>query len=86
LPLAIQSWTLTSLQQRLFKTGGRLIRHAGASSCDSPKARRKLLDAGSRSADPRAHRATCGVPGRTRRVTPGARGMSVERGTRRRCC
>jgi hypothetical protein len=28
LPLAIQSWSLTSLQQRLFKTGGRLIRHA----------------------------------------------------------
>ena len=28
LPLAIQSWPLTSLQQRLFKTGGRLIRHA----------------------------------------------------------
>jgi hypothetical protein len=28
LPLAIQSWTLPSLQQRLFKTGGRLIRHA----------------------------------------------------------
>jgi Transposase DDE domain group 1 len=28
LPLAIQSWALTSLQQRLFKTGGRLIRHA----------------------------------------------------------
>ena len=28
LPLAIQSWTLTSLQQRPFKTGGRLIRHA----------------------------------------------------------
>ncbi len=28
LPLAIQSWTLTSLQQRLFKTGGRVIRHA----------------------------------------------------------
>jgi hypothetical protein len=28
LPLAIQSWLLTSLQQRLFKTGGRLIRHA----------------------------------------------------------
>jgi hypothetical protein len=23
----IQSWFLTSLQQRLFKTGGRLIRH-----------------------------------------------------------
>jgi hypothetical protein len=28
LPRAIQSWTLTSLQQRRFKTGGRLIRHA----------------------------------------------------------
>ena len=28
LPLAIQSWTLTSLQQRRFKTGGRLIRQA----------------------------------------------------------
>jgi Transposase DDE domain group 1 len=28
LPRAIQSWSLTSLQQRLFKTGGRLIRHA----------------------------------------------------------
>src|SRR3989441_1011492 len=28
LPLPIRSWSLTSLQQRLFKTGGRLIRHA----------------------------------------------------------
>jgi len=28
LPVDIQSWSLTSLQQRLFKTGGRLIRHA----------------------------------------------------------
>ena len=28
LRLTIQSWWLTSLQQRLFKTGGRLIRHA----------------------------------------------------------
>jgi Transposase DDE domain group 1 len=28
LPVAIQSWSQTSLQQRLFKTGGRLIRHA----------------------------------------------------------
>jgi len=28
LPLAIQSWSLTSLRQRLFKTGGRLIGHA----------------------------------------------------------
>jgi len=28
LPRAIRSWSLTSLQQRIFKTGGRLIRHA----------------------------------------------------------
>jgi len=28
LPVAIQDWSLTSLQQRLFKTGGRLIPHA----------------------------------------------------------
>jgi hypothetical protein len=28
LPVAIQDWSLTSLQQRLLKTGGRLIRHA----------------------------------------------------------
>ena len=28
LPLAIQSWSLTSLQQRLFKIGGCLVRHA----------------------------------------------------------
>ena len=27
-PAAIQRWSLTSLQQRSFKTGGRLIRHA----------------------------------------------------------
>jgi hypothetical protein len=30
--LAIQNWSLTSLQQRQFKTGGRLTRHAGTSS------------------------------------------------------
>ena len=28
LPVAIQDWSLTSLQQRLLKTGGRRIRHA----------------------------------------------------------
>jgi len=28
LPVGIQDWSLTSLQQRLFKTGGRPIRHA----------------------------------------------------------
>jgi len=28
LPAVIQDWSLTSLQPRLFKTGGRLVRHA----------------------------------------------------------
>ena len=28
LPLAVQSWSQTSLQQRLLTTGGLLIRHA----------------------------------------------------------
>ena len=28
LPRRIKSWSLTSLQQRLVKTGGRLIKHA----------------------------------------------------------
>ena len=28
LPTRIDSWSLTSLQQRLVKTGGRLVRHA----------------------------------------------------------
>jgi hypothetical protein len=28
LPKGIESWSLTSLQQRLVKTGGRLIKHA----------------------------------------------------------
>jgi len=28
LPKAISNWSLTSLQQRLVKTGGRLIKHA----------------------------------------------------------
>jgi hypothetical protein len=28
LPVAIQSWSLTSLQPRIFQNGGRLIRHA----------------------------------------------------------
>jgi hypothetical protein len=28
LPKSIDGWSLTSLQQRLVKTGGRLVRHA----------------------------------------------------------
>ena len=45
LPLAIQSWSLTSLQQRLFKAGGRLIRHARyfiLQLAESPLTRRLL--------------------------------------------
>jgi hypothetical protein len=38
LPPAIQSWSLTSLQQRLFKTDGRLIRHARYFTLHSPEA------------------------------------------------
>jgi hypothetical protein len=29
LPRGIENWSLTSLQQRLVKTGGRLVKHAG---------------------------------------------------------
>jgi len=29
LPARIDTWSLTSLQQRFVKTGGRLVRHAG---------------------------------------------------------
>ena len=56
LPLAIQNWSLTSLQQRVFKTGGRLIRHAPVLH---PAACRKLLDGTPLSADSRPHRAAC---------------------------
>jgi hypothetical protein len=28
LPQSIEKWSLTSLQQRLMKTGGRLVKHA----------------------------------------------------------
>ena len=33
----IANWSLTSLQQRVVKTGGRLIRHARYYGCCSPK-------------------------------------------------
>ncbi|PYN70993.1 MAG: hypothetical protein DMD90_00800 [Candidatus Rokuibacteriota bacterium] len=38
LPVTIQSWSLTSLQQRLVKTGGRLVRHARTSGSNWPGA------------------------------------------------
>ena len=58
LPFAISSWSLTSLQQRLFKTGGRLIRHARQLH---PPTGREPLDADALSADSRAHRAIRGA-------------------------
>jgi SAM-dependent methyltransferase len=54
LPMAIQDWSLTSLQQRLFKTGGRLD---PARPVLHPAAGPKLLDRGALSADSPARRA-----------------------------
>jgi hypothetical protein len=65
---AIQSWSLTSLQQRLFKTGGRLIRHARYFVL---QAGRELLDIDSLSANPRAHRATRVAPDVTEKMGHG---------------
>src|SRR5262245_46286155 len=48
-PVAIRDWSLTSLQQRLLKTGGRLVRHA-------PYFTLRLADSYPPS-DPRTHRA-----------------------------
>ena len=66
LPVSIQSWSLTSLQQRLFKTGGRLIRHA-------------LLDGKSLSSDAPAHRATRVAPHVIESLTSDAGGLSSAR-------
>ena len=38
LPFTIQTWSLTSLQQRLFKTSGRSFRMPGISSFSWPRA------------------------------------------------
>jgi len=61
LPRRIKSWSLTSLQQRLMKTGGRLVNHpryllaiAGRGACQ-PEALRR--DADSACGAPRARRA-----------------------------
>ena len=58
LPVAIQSWSPASLQQRLFRTGWRLIRRPIL----RPAAGREPLDAHALSADSRAHRATGVAP------------------------
>jgi hypothetical protein len=57
--VAIQDWSLTSLQQRLLKTGGRLN---PARPVLHPPACRKLLDRGTLSADSPAHRAAGVAP------------------------
>jgi Transposase DDE domain group 1 len=70
LPVAIQSWSLTSLQQRLFKTQDQWAPHP-ACSVLRPLAGRRSLDWEPLSADPRAHRATrvaSDVIGRTARA------------------
>jgi Transposase DDE domain group 1 len=54
LPVAIQDWSLTSLQQRLLKTRGPT--HSACSILHTA-ARRELLDRGPLSADSYAHRA-----------------------------
>jgi hypothetical protein len=59
LPVAIQGWSLTSLQQRLFKTGGRLIRHARSFVLQLAES---SLTGSLLSADSRAHRATRVAP------------------------
>lgn len=60
LPLAIQSWSLTSLQQRLFKAGGRL----------RPRPGRELLDRALVLADRCAHRAAHVAPDVIERTAP----------------
>jgi hypothetical protein len=64
LPHTMQSWSLTSLQQRLFKTGGRLIQHARyyiVELAELPG--RTPLDAAPLWLDPRAYRAARGASG-----------------------
>jgi hypothetical protein len=53
LPVAIQDWSLPSLQQRLLKTGGPLIRHARYFTLQLAD---RLLDKAALSTDSRAHR------------------------------
>jgi hypothetical protein len=80
LPLAIQSWSLTSLQQRPFKTGGRLIRHVRyfvlqlAESYLTLTLFRQILA---------ADRATCVAPHVIESPTAGAGPMSSNGGSSR---
>jgi hypothetical protein len=86
LPLTIQSWSLTSFQQRLFKTGGRLIRHARyfiLQLAESPC--RKPLDQDPLLADPRAHRATRVAPHVIESPTAGA-GADEQQGSKQLRC
>ena len=72
LPLAIQSWSLTSLQQRLFKTGGRLIRHARYFVLQLAESRLEPL-----SADSRPHRTTRVAPDLSWAIAPGRRARAA---------
>lgn len=67
LPVAIQNWSLTNLQQRLFKTG-----RTPHSTCAVLRAStgRKSLDRESLSADPPAHRGAEVPPGLIERTAP----------------
>jgi Transposase DDE domain group 1 len=71
LPVAIQGWSLTSLQQRLFKTGGRLT----CAVLRAPTGR-ELLDGALLSADSLADRATRVAPHVIPNTGPGAGAMS----------
>ena len=73
LPLAIQSWSLTSLQQRLFKTGGRLIRHARYFVLQLAESR--LTEP--LSADSRPHRTTRVAPDLSWAIAPGRRARAA---------
>jgi hypothetical protein len=74
LPVAIQNWSLTSLQQRRLKTRGarsaRPVLHAAA--------RRKLLDRGPLSADSPAHRAAGVATDVIEQSTPSERAWRLE--------
>jgi hypothetical protein len=61
LPKRIENWSLTSLQQRLVKTGGRLVKHA----------RLLLATAGGRTSDAAAVRRDAGPD----RSAPGTDGI-----------
>ena len=71
LPKKIENWSLTSLQQRLVKTGGRLVKHARYywRAAESHLTRR-LFGSMVRRIDDCRTRSTTGSPGREGHVWP----------------